>query len=131
MKTRILSFVVILALVLYVASFAIAEESPVRDTAPFVGRWSLNVADYPGFAEEGLTQGTITMELHEDGAGCTYYEGMKTSEYGYMFYMDYYVAVTADGEAESSLYTLSEDGLTLTLKDIGGAWELAYQREVA
>ena len=131
MKNRILSLAVILALVLCAASLALAEESPVKDDAPFVGRWSLNVADYPGFAEEGLTQGTITMELHEDGTGCTYYEGMLTSEYGYMFYMDYYVAVTPDGEAESSLYELSEDGLTLTLKDIGGEWELAYRKEAA
>ena len=56
-------------------------------------------------------------------------EGMMTSEYGYMFYMDYYVAVTADGEAESSRYTLSDDGLTLTLTDLDGEWELAYQKE--
>lgn len=131
MKNRILSLVVALVLVLCAISCAFAEESPVKDNAPFVGRWSLNVADYPGFAEEGLTQGTITMELKENGTGCTWYEGMMTSEYGYMFYMDYYVAVTADGEAESSLFTLSADGLTLTLKDIGGEWELAYQKEVA
>jgi len=59
------------------------------------------------------------------------YEGMMTSEYGYLFYMDYYVAVTADGEAESSRYALSDDGLTLTLTDLDGEWELAYQKEVA
>ncbi|MBR2287962.1 MAG: hypothetical protein IJ865_06925, partial [Clostridia bacterium] len=95
---------------------------------PFVGRWSLDVADYPGFAEEGLTQGIITLELKADGTGCTYYEDMMTSTYGYMFYMNYYVAVTPDGEAESSFYTLSEDGMTLTLTDIGGTWELAYHK---
>ena len=122
MKTRILSLVLALSLLLCALPCAFAEESP------FVGRWSLNVADYPGFAEEGLTQGTITLELREDGTGCTYYEDMLTSEYGYMFYLNYYVAVTADGEAESSLFTLSEDGQTLTLTDIGGAWELAYRR---
>ena len=54
---------------------------------------------------------------------------MMNSEYGYMFYMDYYVAATADGEAEFSRYTLSDDGLTLTLTDLEGEWELAYQME--
>ena len=131
MKTRILSLVVALVLMLCAIPCAFAEESPVKDNTPFIGRWSLNVADYPGFAEEGLTQGTITMELKEDGTGCTWYEGMMTSEYGYMFYMDYYVAVTADGEAESSRYALSDDGLTLTLKDLDGEWELAYHKDVA
>ena len=129
MRNRILSLVVALALALCAIPCAFAEESPVKDKTPYIGRWSLDVADYPGFAEEGLTQGTITMELKEDGTGCTYYEGVLTSEYGYMFYMDYYVAVTVDGEAESSLCALSEDGLTLTLTDIGGAWELAYHKE--
>ncbi|MBR2288052.1 MAG: hypothetical protein IJ865_07385 [Clostridia bacterium] len=128
MKNRILSLFLAVLFVLALSVSALAEESPVRDNAPFVGRWSLDVADYPGFAEEGLTQGIITLELKADGTGCTYYEGMMTSTYGYMFYMNYYVAVTPDGEAESSFYTLSEDGMTLTLTDIGGAWELAYHK---
>ena len=71
MKTRILSLVVALVLMLCAIPCAFAEESPVKDNTPFIGRWSLNVADYPGFAEEGLTQGTITMELKEDGTDGT------------------------------------------------------------
>lgn len=136
MKTRILSLVLALALVLCAVPFAFAEEttattSPVVDVTPLIGSWSLNVADYPSFAEEGLTQGIITMELKEDGTGCTYYEGMMTSTYGYLFYMNYYTAVTPDGEAESAFFSLSEDGLTLTLKALDGEWELAYHKVTA
>ena len=131
MKTRILSLVLALALVLCAVPFACAEEAPtVVDITPLLGRWSLNVADYPAFAEDGLTQGTITMELKEDGTGCTYYEDMMTSSYGFMFYMNYYVAITPDGVPESSLFALSEDGLTLTLTDLKGEWELAYHKVI-
>ncbi len=131
MKNRFLSLFLALALILCVVPLSYAEEAVVTvDVTPLLGRWSLNVADYPAFAEEGLTQGIITMELKDDGTGCTYYEGMMTSSYGYMFYMNYYVAVTPDGEAESSLFALSEDGLTLTLTDLKGEWELAYHKEV-
>ena len=131
MKTRILSLVLALALVLCAVPLACAEETAtVVDVTPLLGRWSLNVADYPAFAEEGLTQGTITMELKEDGTGCTYFEGMMTSSYGFMFYMNYYVAITPDGEAESSIFSLSEDGLTLTLTDLKGEWELAYHKVI-
>ncbi len=135
MKSRILSIVLALALVLCIVPFASAQEagtevSPVVDVTPLIGSWSLNVADYPSFAEEGLTQGTITMELKADGTGCTYYEGMLTSTYGYIFYMNYYAAVTPDGEAESAFFSLSEDGLVLTLKALDGEWELAYHKVV-
>ena len=69
MRNRILSLVVALALMLCAIPCAFAEASPVKEKTPYVGRWSLDVADYPGFAEEGLTQGIITMELKEDGTG--------------------------------------------------------------
>lgn len=105
-----------------------AESGVENNTDRFVGRWSLNVADYPAFAEEGLTDGTITLEFLPDGTASTYYNDMQTSTYGYFTYMNYYVAVTPDGEAESSLYTFSDDGLTLTLTDMNGEWELAYHK---
>ena len=36
-----------------------------------------------------------------DGTASTWYNDMQTSTYGYFTYMNYYVAVTPDGEAES------------------------------
>ena len=107
---------------------AAVEAGAENYTNRFVGRWSLNVADYPAFAEEGLTDGTITLEFLPDGTASTWYNDMQTSTYGYFTYMNYYVAVTPDGEAESSVYAFSDDGLTLTLTDMNGEWELAYHK---
>ena len=58
MKTRILSLVVALVLMLCAIPCAFAEESPVKDNTPFIGRWSLNVADYE-FYRKHLSPSTL------------------------------------------------------------------------
>lgn len=128
MKKRIFTALLCLALLTVAIVPAALAEAANDYTAAFVGRWALDVADYPAFAEEGLESGTITLEFRADGTASTWYEDMMTSTYGYFTYLDYYVAVTDDGEAESSRYSISEDGKTLTLSDLNSEWELAYQR---
>ena len=58
------------------------------DPSKLLGRRSLNAADDPGLAEDGLAQGIITNELKADGTGSTYDEGTLTSSYGNTFCMN-------------------------------------------
>lgn len=129
MKTKrlsalLLSLIAILSLCL---GSACAESAALDYTAPFVGTWECNFADYPAYVEAGYT-GVVSVEFRADGTASTYYNGELDDSYGYFTYLDYYVAILETGETQISRFQLSEDDSVLEYTDLDGNWLITYHK---